>query len=40
MRLLLFDVDGTLITAGGVGREALGQALRAVYGTAPGWCAP
>ncbi len=34
MRLLLFDVDGTLITAGGAGREALGQALRAVYGTA------
>lgn len=34
MRLLLFDVDGTLITARGAGREALGQALRAVYGTA------
>ncbi len=34
MRLLLFDVDGTLITARGAGRQALGHALRAVYGTA------
>lgn len=34
MRLLLFDVDGTLITAKGAGRQALGQALRAVYGSA------
>jgi phosphoglycolate phosphatase len=33
VRLLLFDVDGTLITARGAGREALSQALRAVYGT-------
>ena len=32
MRLLLFDVDGTLITARGAGRQALGHALRAVYG--------
>jgi phosphoglycolate phosphatase-like HAD superfamily hydrolase len=32
--LLLFDVDGTLITAKGAGRQALGHALRAVYGSA------
>jgi phosphoglycolate phosphatase-like HAD superfamily hydrolase len=32
-RLFLFDVDGTLVTAGGAGREALARALRAVYGT-------
>jgi phosphoglycolate phosphatase len=34
VRLVLFDVDGTLITAGGAGRRALGQALVDVYGTA------
>jgi phosphoglycolate phosphatase-like HAD superfamily hydrolase len=34
MRLFLFDIDGTLITASGAGRVALGQALAAVYGTA------
>jgi phosphoglycolate phosphatase len=34
VRLLLFDVDGTLISARGAGRQALGQALQAVYGTA------
>jgi phosphoglycolate phosphatase len=33
MRLLLFDIDGTLITAGGVGRRAFARALREVYGT-------
>ena len=33
MRLFLFDVDGTLISAGGVGRVALGRALAEVYGT-------
>lgn len=32
MRLILFDVDGTLISAGGAGRRALGHALLAVYG--------
>jgi phosphoglycolate phosphatase-like HAD superfamily hydrolase len=34
MRLFLFDVDGTLLTAQGAGRLALGRALEAVYGTA------
>lgn len=33
-RLVLFDVDGTLLSAGGAGRRALGRALVAVYGTA------
>lgn len=33
-RLLLFDVDGTLITAHGAGRAAMAQALREVFGTA------
>ena len=33
MRLFLFDVDGTLISAGGAGRVALGRALLEVYGT-------
>ena len=33
MRLFLFDVDGTLVTAGGAGRVALGRALEEVYGT-------
>ncbi len=31
-RLLLFDIDGTLVNAAGAGREALGRALRAVFG--------
>ena len=34
MRLVLFDVDGTLLTASGAGRRALDRALRDVYGTA------
>ena len=34
MRLFLFDVDGTLVTARGAGRAALGQALAETYGTA------
>lgn len=34
VRLLLFDVDGTLISSRGVGRLAFARALRAVYGTA------
>jgi phosphoglycolate phosphatase len=32
-RLVLFDVDGTLLTAQGAGRRALARALRLVYGT-------
>ena len=32
MRLVLFDIDGTLITDGGASREAFGAALTAVYG--------
>jgi phosphoglycolate phosphatase-like HAD superfamily hydrolase len=34
MRLFLFDIDGTLVTAQGAGRLAIGRALEAVYGTA------
>lgn len=34
MKLVLFDVDGTLLTASGAGRRALDRALRDVYGTA------
>jgi len=33
-RLVLFDVDGTLLTAHGAGRRALGRALHDVFGTA------
>jgi phosphoglycolate phosphatase-like HAD superfamily hydrolase len=33
-RLFLFDIDGTLVTAGGAGRIAIGRALAATYGTA------
>jgi phosphoglycolate phosphatase len=33
MRLLLFDVDGTLLTARGAGRRAVKAALERVYGT-------
>lgn len=32
MRLFLFDVDGTLLSARGAGRRAMGRALEAVYG--------
>ena len=32
MRLFLFDIDGTLVTARGAGRLAIGHALDAVYG--------
>jgi phosphoglycolate phosphatase len=35
MRLLLFDVDGTLVWAHGAGRIALTKAMAAVYGTPP-----
>lgn len=34
MQLVLFDVDGTLVTARGAGRTAFARALREVYGTA------
>jgi phosphoglycolate phosphatase-like HAD superfamily hydrolase len=34
MKLVLFDVDGTLLTANGAGRRALDRALQDVYGTA------
>jgi phosphoglycolate phosphatase len=33
-RLVLWDVDGTLLSARGAGRRALGRALERVYGTA------
>jgi len=33
MRLVLFDIDGTILTARGAGRRALAAALTAVYGT-------
>jgi phosphoglycolate phosphatase-like HAD superfamily hydrolase len=36
VRLLLFDVDGTLVSARGAGRRALRAAFEAVYGTAGG----
>ncbi|MBI4639009.1 MAG: haloacid dehalogenase-like hydrolase [Candidatus Rokubacteria bacterium] len=32
MRLFLFDVDGTLVTARGAGRQAFARALAATYG--------
>jgi phosphoglycolate phosphatase len=34
VRLYLFDVDGTLVSARGAGRRALGAALRETFGTA------
>lgn len=34
MRLLLFDIDGTLINSSRIGRAALGRALHDVFGTA------
>jgi phosphoglycolate phosphatase len=33
VRLFLFDVDGTLVTARGAGRLAIGHALSSTYGT-------
>jgi phosphoglycolate phosphatase-like HAD superfamily hydrolase len=33
VRLFLFDIDGTLVTARGAGRAALGRALLKTYGT-------
>ena len=35
MRLILFDVDGTLVWAHGAGRIALSKAMVTVYGTPP-----
>ncbi|RME70979.1 MAG: HAD family hydrolase [Planctomycetota bacterium] len=32
MRLLLFDIDGTLLHSGGAGRRALARALESVFG--------
>jgi phosphoglycolate phosphatase len=37
MRLFLFDIDGTLIWAHGVGRIALTKAMTAVYGIPPAY---
>ena len=34
MRLLLFDIDGTLVNINGAGRKVLKQALQEVFGTA------
>lgn len=34
MRLVLFDIDGTLLSASGAGRRAMHRALLEVYGTA------
>jgi phosphoglycolate phosphatase len=36
VRLLLFDIDGTLLTVRGAGRRALKSALELVYGTSGG----
>ena len=36
MRLFLFDVDGTLLTARGAGRAAFKEALKRTFGTAEG----
>jgi phosphoglycolate phosphatase len=33
MRIILFDIDGTLLRAGGIVREAMGEALQQVFGT-------
>jgi len=37
MRLILFDVDGTLLSARGAGRRALKRAFERVFGTAGGF---
>jgi len=36
MRLILFDIDGTLVNTGGAGSRAFSRALKAVYGLARG----
>src|SRR5256885_12068529 len=33
VRLFLFDIDGTLVTARGAGRHALARALETIFGT-------
>ena len=33
MRLILFDLDGTLLTSGGIGRRSTRSALESVFGT-------
>jgi phosphoglycolate phosphatase len=39
VQLILFDIDGTLITTEGAGRRALARALEAVFGTSGGLAA-
>ena len=36
MKILLFDLDGTLVKAGGAGRKALDHAVRNLYGVRAG----
>lgn len=36
MRIILFDIDGTLLKAGGIVRESMGDALEEVFGTRGG----
>ena len=36
IRLVLFDIDGTLIASGGAGEKAFGQACRAEFGVSDG----
>ena len=36
MKLVLFDIDGTLITSRGAGRRAMRTALERVFGAAGG----
>ncbi|MCJ7735568.1 MAG: hypothetical protein MUP11_13595, partial [Anaerolineales bacterium] len=33
MKLILFDIDGTLLFAGGIGRRSTKKALEMVFGT-------
>ena len=33
MRVVLFDIDGTLLRSGGVGRIAMERALKQVFGS-------
>jgi len=33
MRLILFDLDGTLLTSGGIGRRSTRSALESIFGT-------
>ena len=36
MKLVLFDIDGTLITSRGAGRRAMRTAFERIFGTAGG----